>query len=80
VPFPGRLRHQKFFQENFWKKKIGLLEVQEIFFFQKVDFWSFFSLLLLCLIVPSQTCLGSGQTCHMTKFIFQKKNPFNWDN
>jgi hypothetical protein len=80
VPFPGRLRHQKFFQEKFWKKKIGLLENQEIFFFQKVDFWVREPDIYFCLIFPNQTCLGSGQTWHMTKFIFQKKNPFNWEN
>jgi len=68
---------RNFFRKNFEKKKIGLPENQEIFFFQKVDFWLESLTFYFCLILPSQTCLGSGQTWHMTKFIFQKKNPFN---
>jgi hypothetical protein len=68
---------RNFFRKNFGKKKIGLLENQEIFFFQFSTFWDLLSQSYFCLIFSIKTCLGSGQTWHMTKFIFQKKNPFN---
>ena len=67
-----------FFRKISVKKKIGLPENQEIFFFQKVDFWGFFPITNFLVFFPSQTCFGSGQTWHMTKFIFQKKNLFSW--
>ena len=67
-----------FFRKISVKKKIGLPENQEIFFFQKVDFWAYSSSSFFMNLFPSQTCFGSGPTWHMTKIIFQKKNPFDW--
>ena len=58
-----------FFQKNFSKKKNDPPENQEIFFFQKVDFWCFHLI---------KNMIWSGQTWHMRKIIFQKKNPFSW--
>ena len=66
-----------FFRKISVKKKIGLPENQEIFFFQKVDFCDFSSSGFFFVFSSSQTCFGSGQTWHMTKIIFQKKNPFD---
>ena len=56
---------------------VGTWENQEIFFFQKVDFSRFWGQTKKLLFFTSETCFGSGQTWHMTKIIFQKKNPFD---
>ena len=67
-----------FFRKISVKKKIETLSNQEIFFFQKFDFWQYHIHIYTSVFFTSQTCFGSGQTWHMTKIIFQKKNPFNW--
>ena len=67
---------EKFFRKISVKKKIGLPENLEIFFFQKVDFSRFWGQTKKFVFFPSERRFGSGQTWHMTKIIFQKKNPF----
>ena len=68
---------ENFFRKISVKKKIGLPENQEIFFFQKFRFFAFSHDIYNSVFLLSQTCFGSGQTWHMTKIIFQKKNPFD---
>ena len=63
-----------FFRKISVKKKIGPLSRAKKIFFQKFDFWCFHIHIYKNVFSSSQTCFGSGQTWHMTKFIFQKKD------
>ena len=67
-----------FFRKISVKKKIGPLSKPKNFFFQKLENLYFHIEIYQTVFFPSQTCFGSGPTWHMTKFIFQKKNPFDW--
>ena len=77
--FPAGAGTRKFFQKNFSKKKIGPLSKPKFFFPQKVKILGFSCQVKKFVFCAIETCFGSGPTWHMTKIIFQKKNPFNWE-